>query len=437
LPVGETLAATRDGETDTDRDPRLKADIDAFEKPAAGYDATAFQIEVDPVLDRRPARLARFEPYDPIGIRRGSWIIFPELDVGLGASSNIRRSPKMDASAILDVRSTVRAVTNWRVHAIELKATGFASALPGFASENDKAYAVEARGRYDFSKRTNLEVLASHQVDQEGRQARDAVDAARNRADITTNRAAMTLNHRLNRLSLQLRGSVSDTDYGAVATVTGGQVSNAQRDVVERGSAARVTWEFKPTLFAFTEVAVNDRAYKQAPTDGISRDSKGLRALAGIGFGNSSKTWRGEVAVGYGIQRPYDSRLSDVDGVIIDANLGWRINELSSLLFTARTDFNDSTTVGQSGSTVRTFGVEGRHALRRHVIATAAVRHAATDYRGIALSEQETTGELGLEYFLNRTTTLSGKYTHVNFNTSTAAGDYTVDSVRFGVRIRQ
>jgi hypothetical protein len=434
--TGET-EAVRDGQPDTDRDPRSKADVDAFEKPAAGYDAIAFQIEdIDPVLDRRPARLARFEPFDPIGIKRGSWIIFPEVEFGLGATTNIRRSPNKEASGMFDVRPTVRAVTNWAKHAVELKATGFASAFPGFASENDKAYALEARARIDFSTRTNVETLVSHQLDQESRQSRDALDSARGRADFATTRAAAALNHRFNRLSVQLRGSVTDVNYEPVTTVSGGNVSNNQRDVREYGSGVRATYEFKPTLFAFTDVALNDRQYKSAPADNISRDSSGLRVLAGLSFG-SGRIWRGEVALGYGTQRPDDNRLTATSGLILDANLGWRISELSSLLFTARTDFNDSTTVGQSGSRAQTFGLEARHAFRRHLIGIASLRTTGTDYGGVSLDERETTAELGFDYFLNRTTTLTGRLTHVDFNTSTASGDYAVDTVRFGVRIRQ
>jgi hypothetical protein len=311
------------------------------------------------------------------------------------------------------------------------------SAFPGFASENDRAYAVEGRGRFDVSKATNVEVLFSHQRDQEGRQARDAADSARERETFATNRAAVALNHRFNRLSVQLRGSITDINYEPVATVSGGVLSNAQRDVTEYATGARATWQFKPTLFAFTDIALNDRGYQAAPSDGISRDSRGYRVLTGLSFGSTGRIWRGDIGIGYGQQRPDDARLSSVGGMIIDANLGWRINELSSLLLTARTDFNDSTTVGQSGSRAQTFGVEARHVFQRHLVGLAAIRNTATDYRGTTLAERETTAELGFDYFLNRTTTLTGRYTHVDFGSSTAGADYTVDTVRFGVRVRQ
>ena len=339
--TGEPEPLIRDGEPDLTRDPRTRADIDAFEKPSAGYDAVAFQIELDPILDRRPQRLARFEPYDPIGIRWGSWIILPEVELGVGGTSNIRRSPNAQSSALLDVRPTVRAVTNWRVHAIELKATGFVSTFPGFASENDKAFALEARGRYDFSKRTNFEALASTQRDQESRQSRDAIDAARDRTNYVTTRAALALNHRFNRLTVQLRGGITDYDYQPVVALNGAVIDTAERNYRQRDTAARATWEFKPTLFAFTDVSVNDRTYAGCAADCIKRDSSGYRAVAGISFGNSGRIWRGEIGVGFGEQRPDDARLSATSGMILDANFAYRASELTSLLLTARTDFNE------------------------------------------------------------------------------------------------
>ena len=435
--TGEPEPLVRDGEADLTRDPRTRADIDAFEKPSAGYDAVAFQVELDPVLDRRPQRLARFEPYDPIGIRRSSWIIFPEIEFGAGSTSNIRRSPNARSLGFIDARPTVRAVTNWRVHAIELKASGLASVYPGFASENDKAFALEARGRYDFSKRTNLEALVATQRDQESRQARGAVDAARDRTNYVTTRAALALNHRFNRLTVQLRGGISDYDYQPVVALNGTTIDNAQRNYVQRDTAARASWEFKPTLVAFTDISINNRTYVGCTADCIKRDSSGYRAVAGLSFGNAGRIWRGEIGVGFGEQRPDDARLSATNGLILDANFAWRASELTSLLFTARTDFNDSTTVGQSGSVVRTAGLELRHAFRRHLIGTASLKQTLTDYKGVVLSERDTTAEVGAEYFLNPTTTLYSRYSHVWFDSSVATADYHVDTIRFGVRFRQ
>lgn len=438
VPSGEADAAPRDGEPSLDGDARLKSDVAAFENPPAGYDAIAFQIDdIDPILDRRPARLARFEPFDPIGIRKGSWVIFPEIEAGMGFTSNVFRAPSRDSSTFFDVRPTVRAVTNWRVHAIELKATGLASSFSEFASENDRAYAVEARGRYDLSKRTNIEALVSHARDQESREARNAIGSAAERPDVLTTKAAIALNHRFNRLSVQLRGGVTESDYQPVEAIGGGTLSNSQKDVVQRDTAARASWEFKPTLLAFAEVGANDRSYKTAPSDGISRDSRGLRVITGVSFGSVDTRLRGTVGIGYGAQRPDAGILDTTSGLLVEANVGLRVSALTSLLATAKTDFNDSTTVGQSGSVVRQFGLEARHAFRRNLIATAGIKYNVADYQGVGLTERETTLSLGAEYFLNREWTVFGRYDHVMFATTAANGDYNIDVARVGVRWRQ
>lgn len=437
--TGEPTSAPTDGETPVlQPDYRSAADAEAFERPPAGYDAVAFQIEaLDPILDRRPTRLARFEPYDPVGIRKGSWLIFPEIEIGAGWTSNLFRSPVRTSATFFDVRPTVRAITNWRVHAIELKATGLASAFMDNASENDRAYAVEARGRIDLDKRTSLEMLASNQRDQDTRSSRDFPGAAAERGDIVTTRAAIALNHRFNRLSVQLRGGVTDQDYLPVEAVGGGIIENRQRDVLIREAAARATWEFKPTLFAFTEVARLDRAYKEVPADAISRDSQGLRTRVGVAFGNTGRIWRGEVSIGHGTQRPDDARIAETKALLLDANLAWRMSELTSLLFTAKTDLIDSTTTGQSGYVSRQVGLEARHAFQRHLLGTAGVQHTIADYKGSDLVERETIGSLGVEYYASSTLSFTGRYQHIWFDSTGANRDYTVDTIRFGARWRQ
>jgi hypothetical protein len=234
-----------------------------------------------------------------------------------------------------------------------------------------------------------------------------------------------------------LRGSYADTDFGAVTTNTGGIITNVERDNVAREIAARATWRFKPALFGFTEVALNDRTYKVAASDGIVRNSDGERVRVGVGFGDAGRTWRGELALGYGRQSPDDKRLSSIAGMILDANVGWRMSALTSFLLTARTDFVDSTTANSPGSLTRQFGVEARHAFQRHLIGTAALRHSIADFKGISLTERETTGELGLEYFLSRNATIFGRYTHLISDSSSPAADYTVDTIRIGMKIRQ
>src|SRR5690606_2724928 len=116
IDLAEPLAH-EDG-SDPTRDTRPPEDIEAFANPPAGYDPLPFQIEdIDPVAtDRRPARLARFEPYDPVGVRIGSFVYFPEIEVGGFWTDNVLSSPDARSDIAAEIRSVSRLVSNWSVH---------------------------------------------------------------------------------------------------------------------------------------------------------------------------------------------------------------------------------------------------------------------------------------------------------------------------------
>ena len=257
-----------DGIPDLNKEIRSAEDIAAFEKPPAGYNPYLFQIELDPLLDRRPAELFRLEPYVARGVRMGGFVIFPEAEIGGIATNNLFRSDTKRSDSALEVGGSVRAVSDWRVHAMELRASGLTSFYDEFPSENDRSYALEARGRVDVRRGSNVEALVSRQVDRDVRSARDAPANAAERGEVETTRAAMAINQRFNRLGLQLRGSVTDIAYAPVPSIGGGPISNDDRDFTQREVALRTSWALSCSVEVFAETAVNDREFHAAPLDG-------------------------------------------------------------------------------------------------------------------------------------------------------------------------
>ncbi len=435
--VGEPLPP-EDGTDPIAIDTRDTEEAALFENPQTDVDPLLFQIEdLDPIRDNRAVtRLFRLEPYDPIGVRVGSFILFPEVELGGSYYSNVLRAPNASSDTALDLNPGARLVSNWNNHALEFRAEGTFSFFDEFDSENDKFYTLESRGRLDITRRTNVQALISRDQAQESRSALDA-NAAGTRADITTDRAEIALNHRFNRLSFQIRGSVADFAYGETenADVT---TVNSDRDYTQYEQTVRGSWEFKPTLSVFTEVAVNQRDYDQsARTDLINRSSDGQRYRTGVSFGNTGQILRGEVALGYGVQTPDDDRLREIDGFILDANATWRASELTSVLFNARSDVTETTTANVGGSFNRAAGFEIRHALRRYLIASAGLTYSTQDSQDGIIDESELRAITGLEYFVNRETVLFGRYAHTSFNAIGATSDYEADEVKLGVRIRR
>ncbi|HEX2842951.1 outer membrane beta-barrel protein [Hyphomicrobium sp.] len=433
IDISEPVAPEDGG--DPLRDARPPEDRDVFDNPPAGPDPLLFQIEdIDDTVrtDRRPARLAFFEPYDPIGIRIGSFVFFPEAEIGGLWTNNVLSSPDARSDIAASINTTARLVSNWSRHAVELKGTTVSSFYDEFPSEDDRAWAVEARGRLDISSRTNIQGLASHSYSQEDRSAIDA-NLIGPRANVTVDVAELALNHRFNRLSVRLRGSVADSTYSETD-----DISNADRDTVETQQAVRAAWEFKPTLSVYAEQEFNQRDKAAVlPPDGIPRDSEGTRTRVGLDFGSTGAILRGTISVGYGRQTPNDKRLQPVDAFLFDANLAWRPTEITSFLLTAQSDIDDTTTQDSGGVIAHTVGLEGRHALRRFLIASAGLIYTFNDYDHTPVTESTLTSFAGIEYYASPELVLFARYQHLDFASHDLDGDYEIDEVRVGARIRK
>ena len=265
IDVGEP-APILDGSDPTRTDTRDRRAIDLFESPPAGYDPSLFRAEdpdprdrkaedTDPLLfqiediesvrdDRRPRRLFRFEPYDPVGIKVGSFILFPEVETGLRWNSNVLSSPNAESDVAYTLTPSARLVSDWSRHALEFNARATLSYFSEFDTENDQGFDIEARGRLDFTRRSNLQGLIAHSLNQESRSAIDASNAP-DRTDVETQRAALTFNHRFNRLTVQLRGSLETRDFSD-DTFGGVTNSNDDRDSDEWEQAVRATWNSSP-----------------------------------------------------------------------------------------------------------------------------------------------------------------------------------------------
>ena len=428
----------QDGADTVAVDMRPQDEIDLFESPPAGFDPLLFQIEdLEPILDRRPDRLFKFEPYDPVGIKLGSFIYFPEAEIEGAAFSNVFNSPRPERDVALGLKTQSRLVSNWSSHALELRSTGNWSFYDEFPSENEKGYLLEARGRLDVLRSTNVQGLVSHERTQESRSAIDASTAGE-KPNVDTDKASLALTHKFNRLELQLRASLTDQDIGPAKDGFGGITTNDERDVRTSEETARATYELKPTLAVFAETAVNQRQFDTAPlSDGIKRDSDGQRYRFGLDFGDAGRILRGEISLGYGIQNPQSPDLAAVDGFLFDSNATWRVTELTALRLSGRTDISDTTTAGSGGVLTHQVGLEARHAFRRYFIGTAGVSYSTNQFGGVDIDENEWRVNLDAEYFVNREIILYGKYLHTAFASSEPDADWKSDEFRMGLRVRR
>ena len=415
-------------------DMRNARDLAIYAGISPGYDPLLLEAqETNPVF----SNLAAFDPdpFVPLGTRIGSFLLFLALESDGDYNSNVFASPEALGDYALEVRPSARLVSNWATHALELRASGDLSFHEKFTTEDDRAYLVEALTRLDVTRRANVQFGYAHEEAQESRSAINATDVG-TRPDVVVNRARLAGNYTFNRLSLQMRGALIDTRYGN--DILAGQVeSNEDRDYTLYEQAFRPQWEFNPNLILFSDLSINQRDYPLAAfTDGLNRTSEGERYRVGLSFGNTGAYLTGSASVGYGRQVYDNPQLIPVDGFLFDADLTWRVTAVTSLLFTAATDVAETTTNDTGGVLERTYAIQARHSFSTRLIGSLGASYYNRDFVGGDLTEQQSSEAAGLEYYLSREYVLFGRYAHTNFYTTAPNGDYSVEEVQLGLRIR-
>jgi len=417
-------------------DMRNARDLAIYAGTAPSFDPLLLEAqETNPVFSTIEGHAFDPDPFVPLGTRLGSFLLFTSLQTDGDFNSNVFASPEALGDFALELWPSARLASNWSNHALEIRASGDLSFHDTFTSEDDRAYLVEALSRLDITRFSNIQAYVSHELAQESRSAINASSIG-TRPNIIVDRASLAGNQRFNRLSVQVRGNIIDTRYGT--DVVDGQVqSNADRDFTLYEQAVRPQWEFNPDLFLFSDISFNQRDYPIAAfTDGLNRTSNGQRYRFGLSFGNTSPILNGSFSLGYGQQDYGNALLQDIHALLFDADLTWHITPLTSLLFTAATDVAETTTTDTGGVLERQYALALRHSFSTRLVGTTGVSYYNRDFVGGGLTEQQTTGAAGLEYYLSREWVLFGRYQHTAFFTTAENGNYTVEEVQVGVRFR-
>ena len=442
----DALAGTRDRDEGADGDDEERAadaegegDRERDETAEREEDRAARAEPVDP-LEEDPDALREPEigPYDPLGVRVGSFLLFPQVEVGALFTDNVfESSDNRRSDRALVMQPGIGFRSNWSRHSLSGEANAELVRHEEFSSEDEDNIDAALRGRLDVSRRTNIEGEVAFEIEQESRGSINVPDAAAEAPDEETRSAALQVNHRINRVTLSLRGEIVEEEFEDVALAGGGTFDNAQRDNTERELTARIAREFKPGVGVFVEGSVNEIEFTNpVPAGGVSRDSEGYEVLAGVSLEIGGKI-TGEIGVGYAKQTPDAASLQEIDGLILNGNLTWRASGLTTLRFTAQSEVDTTIVADSVGSLNQTVEVAVEHALRRNVILGASLGYEIDDFGGADIEEHELTATVSAEYLLNRVLALAATYTYTDFDRTGNGDDYTENEVLVGLRVRR
>ncbi len=366
--------------------------------------------------------------YDPLGIRAGSFLMFPELAVTEAYSDNVGLDEDDEQSDfVTQIQPTLEFVSQWSRHLLSLEAGADIAIHADESGEDYEDLFAAAQGRVDVSRQTNLAATALVRQGHEGRDDPEDPDAD-DLTDTYSFGGGLDLNHQINRLGFTVGVDVVRNTYD----------NNGQddRDANIYDFLLRTSYELSPRFNAFIEGRYNVEDRDDDVDDaGIERDTDGYEARLGAALDVTAVLF-GEAFVGYRVQSFDESDFDDEEGVSFGVDLNWNPSQLTSVGFSGQRDFRP-TDEGGAASNFRTeFGITIDHELLRNLIVDGRASYQNDDFRGDDREDDTYSVGAGLTYWLNRNISLTAGYDHAERSSNEVGQDYKVNEVLVGLTLR-
>jgi hypothetical protein len=392
-----------------------------------------------PPRQPRPGSRSNADPYSPIGLRLGSTLVFPTLDVQAGHDSNPARAasgqPRKD-SPVLRVEGGYTARSDWSRHEISSELRASYSRYTATPSADRPEATARLGGRFDVTRDTAIDGELRGRLDSQTPGTANLTSAAQGRPLTYQYGGSVGATQRFNRLAVSLRGSIDRSEFEDARNSNGTTISQKDRQFTQYGLRLRVGYEMSPGLIPFAEAVVDTRRYDQrTDSTGFQRDSNGVQGRVGASI-ELTRTLTGEVLAGYGLRRFEDQRLRDLKGPVVEAALNWAMTPLTTIRLRGTTEFEETTQTGSSGSITRRVGVELSHSFRRNLTFNAGTSFARADYNGITRKDDTLRANVGLDYALGPNLVVRGSFAREQTTSTTPGNNISSNIYLFGARLQ-
>jgi hypothetical protein len=384
---------------------------------------------------RQPAR--NDNPFDPLGISAGAFLLRPAIELSGGYDSNPARIQAPRGSLVAIVAPEVKVNSNWSRHELTANLRGTYTAYDT-APSLDRPYVdgkINARIDVTGQTRVDLENRLLVSTDNPGS---PNIQAGLARLPISTDvGGSVGLGQRFNRFDVALKGGFDRTVYQNSTFTDGSSASNDNRNFDRYSTQLRAGYELTPGVKPFVEISADSRIHDlSVDRSGLDRDSRGRAGKLGTSF-ELTRILTGELALGYLTRSYADPTLQSLKGATVDGSLVWLATALTTFKLTANTSANESTLAGVSGEFTREIGIQVDHVFRRWLEASLKFIHDLDVYVGSPRQDDRYSASASLTYKLTRDIQLKGELRRDWLRSNIPANNYVAEMVLLSLRLQR
>lgn len=382
--------------------------------------------------DRNIAVTQRGRPeLEALGLRLGSLMAYPRVQLDLGHDSNILASEIDERSdTFFRVSPRVDVESDWTRHALSASARAALTRYAEFGEENNETWTVAADGRLDVRRFTQITGGAEYGRLVEARTSSNSPQSIAEPIDYDLAAVYVGGSHTVNRLRGTARFEVRDFDYQDGRTISGSLVEQDDRDQTTYEATGRVDYAISPATALYGRVIVNERSYDTSSALTPLRDSSGFNAIVGANFELSTLV-RGEVGVGYLEQDFEDPSFGAFSGLSANARLEYFATPLLTLGLTADRSVGDSGVVGSAAFLLTTVQVSADYELRRNILVNTRVGYSQEEFDSFDRTNDRWFGGARATYLMNRRIGLTASYDYESRDSSGLSPINDFDAHRF------
>jgi hypothetical protein len=377
------------------------------------------------------------DPYAPLGIRAGGFILRPSLESGLTATTNANSSAGGESAILSESTLRLNATSDWSENTASIEAFGTWGKSISGQDISEPSAGIDASLSVPLSNGFVARGAFGYSLVPESPSSPGFIAGTVGEPLTQSITGSLGLDKQVGKLRLGLTGNVERSIYGDAELAGGGTVSQHDRDSTLVSATLRTGYEISPALVPFVEGEIG-RRYYDLTTDSAgydrSADRVGIRAGVALDFGDKL---RGELSAGYIREKADDSRLPAIEGPSVAAALNWSPVRGTTVALNGSTTVEGATDPGESGSLLYSANLSVERQMRANLTGTASLGAFYRDYVGIDGHDVGWDAELGLTYWLNRYFGITGRVRHEQLVSNLPDRDYKAESVFLGVKVQR
>jgi hypothetical protein len=376
-------------------------------------------------------------PFAPVGLRLGTFEVFPSLEQGIGWTSNATNTQGGESASFSETTLRLDARSDWGRHSASLAGTGTYRKSVAGAPIQEIEGNVDGQLRLDLPNDFSARAGFGYDTRPESAFTPGAIAGVAERPNrhVLTGTAGLSKDAGLARLTAT--AGVNRTLYDDARLSDGTTVSQRERNSTLATFTLRGGYAISPALRPFAEGEIG-RRFQDVRIDaaGYQRSANRYALRGGLELDMGEKL-SGELAAGWLMERPDDAALQAISGLSLQGNLNWSPVRGTTVSLNGSTTVEGSTTPGDSGSFLYSTNLSLSRDLRANLTGTALLGADYRRYPGSAQYDLTLRGEASLTWWLNRYAGLVGRVRHEQFRSNQPGRESQQTSIYMGIRAQR